>query len=338
MKANIRAGIDLHAVTATRLFDEDFTDTQRGIAKGAGFGRFYGAGAATVAANAGVELAVAQRALRAFDAEYPGIRRFAHRVRGLREIITPSGRRLPLDRDRSYIGVNYYIQSTARDIFVQARRSTRPLSLDWLSRPPRRRRRDHAELTPRPRGAACSQARPRPPGRAPGSSHPRTRGVGQVGSGTGPGHAATSRPRPAAPPPSRPRAGRDPRRSASTPASATSPPTTNTKDAATRSAKPVSMASPRHEQPGSNTVEHKAGTHHDRPPNLVGYFLPPIRRCRIKSEAPQGRVRTSSISARVARARRYHVVEVEDTAGAQSSRLGAVPPTPPQPGRAVPAP
>ena len=47
MKANIRAGIDLHNITARRLFRDDFTDAQRGIAKGAGFGRlFYGAGAA----------------------------------------------------------------------------------------------------------------------------------------------------------------------------------------------------------------------------------------------------------------------------------------------------
>ena len=77
-------------------------------------------GAATVAANAGVDLAVAARALSAFDTEYPGIARFADHVSRLREIVTPLGRRLPLNRDRSYIGINYYIQSAARDIFVQA--------------------------------------------------------------------------------------------------------------------------------------------------------------------------------------------------------------------------
>ena len=120
MKANIRAGAHLHNITARRLFGDDFTDTQRGIAKGAGFGRLYGAGAATVATNAGVEIAVAQGALSAFDTEYPGIARFAARIGCLPEIITPLGRRLPLDRDRSYIGINYYIQSTARDIFAQA--------------------------------------------------------------------------------------------------------------------------------------------------------------------------------------------------------------------------
>ena len=108
------------ATAARRLFGDDFTDAQRGVAKGAGFGRLYGAGAATVAIKAGVELAVAERALRAFDAEYPGIARFADHVGRLREIVTPLGRRLPLDRDRSYIGINYYIQSTVRDIFAQA--------------------------------------------------------------------------------------------------------------------------------------------------------------------------------------------------------------------------
>ena len=50
----------------------------------------------------------------------PGIAAFAARVSRLPEIITPLGVRLPLDRDRSYIGINYYIQSTARDIFAQA--------------------------------------------------------------------------------------------------------------------------------------------------------------------------------------------------------------------------
>ena len=120
MKANIRAGIDLHDVTAGRLFGDDFTDAQRGVAKGAGFGRLYGVGAATVAANTGVDLADAQGALSAFDTEYPGIARFADRVGRQREIVTPLGRRLPLDHDRSYIGINYYIQSAARDVFVQA--------------------------------------------------------------------------------------------------------------------------------------------------------------------------------------------------------------------------
>ena len=73
-----------------------------------------------MATNAGVGLAVAQGALSASDTEYPGIPRFAARVSRQREIVTPLGRRLPVDSDRSYIGVNYYIQSTALDIFVQA--------------------------------------------------------------------------------------------------------------------------------------------------------------------------------------------------------------------------
>jgi hypothetical protein len=47
--------------------------------------------------------------LRAFDTEYPGIARVAARVSRLREIVTPLGRRLLLDRDRTYIGINNYI-------------------------------------------------------------------------------------------------------------------------------------------------------------------------------------------------------------------------------------
>ena len=50
----------------------------------------------------------------------PGIRRFADRVSRQNEFVIPLGRRLPLDRNRSYIGINYYIRATARDVFVQA--------------------------------------------------------------------------------------------------------------------------------------------------------------------------------------------------------------------------
>ena len=63
---------------------------------------------------------MAERALSAFDTRYPGVARFADHVSRLREIVTPLGHRGPLDRDRPHIGINYYIQSTARDIFVQA--------------------------------------------------------------------------------------------------------------------------------------------------------------------------------------------------------------------------
>ena len=39
---------------------------------------------------------------------------------GRRSVVTPTGRHLPMDRDRIYAGLNYQVQSTARDVLGQA--------------------------------------------------------------------------------------------------------------------------------------------------------------------------------------------------------------------------
>ena len=56
---------------------------------------------------------------------FPGIRRYGQRLQsraqyGKREVVTVSGRHLPLDRDRLYAATNYVVQSTARDLLAQA--------------------------------------------------------------------------------------------------------------------------------------------------------------------------------------------------------------------------
>lgn len=125
MLAAIASGVDLHDMTATAIWGPGFTKAQRGLAKTVAFGKVYGGGAATISRQAGVTLEQAREAAGAYDARFPGIKRYGRRLQdgaewGRREVVTPSGRHLPLDRDRLYAATNYVVQSTARDVFAQA--------------------------------------------------------------------------------------------------------------------------------------------------------------------------------------------------------------------------
>ncbi|WDS52076.1 DNA polymerase I [Microbacterium phage Caron] len=121
----IKSGTDLHDFTAARVFGPDFTKRQRKVAKAIGFGKVYGGGAATVSRQTGVPIPDVKPAMAAYDATFPGIKRYGARLQsraqyGKREVITVSGRHLPLDRDRLYAATNYVVQSTARDLLAQA--------------------------------------------------------------------------------------------------------------------------------------------------------------------------------------------------------------------------
>lgn len=125
MKRAFVEGADLHSMTAAALFGDDFTPQQRKIAKQVGFGKIYGGGATTLARQAGITIDEAKAAMAKYDTEFPGIRRYARRLQdrasvGRREVITASGRRLPLDADRLYAATNYVVQSTSRDVLCQA--------------------------------------------------------------------------------------------------------------------------------------------------------------------------------------------------------------------------
>lgn len=120
-----KSGEDLHDTTAKQLFGSDFTKAQRKLAKNTGFGKVYGGGAATLARQAGVSPAEAKAVIDRYDRVYPGVKRYARKLVekaewGKREVVTPSGRRLPLDKDRIYAATNYVVQSTARDVLAQA--------------------------------------------------------------------------------------------------------------------------------------------------------------------------------------------------------------------------
>lgn len=121
----IRSGEDLHDVTARLVFGDDFTKADRKLAKMIGFGKVYGGGAATIQRQTGAPLDKVREAIAAYDATYPGIKAYGRRLMrraefGRKEVVTPSGRHLPLDRDRLYAATNYVVQSTARDILAQA--------------------------------------------------------------------------------------------------------------------------------------------------------------------------------------------------------------------------
>ncbi|BCJ41699.1 hypothetical protein GCM10010168_53030 [Actinoplanes ianthinogenes] len=132
MKAAIAAGEDLHEFTAKLVLGDAWEPMAPGqrkryrkLYKGVGFGKVYGGGAQTLARQTGADLGAVKAAIAAYDGVYPEIKRYSRRLMtraewGKREVITPSGRHLPLDRDRLYAATNYVVQSTARDLLAQA--------------------------------------------------------------------------------------------------------------------------------------------------------------------------------------------------------------------------
>ncbi|MYW28216.1 DNA polymerase [Streptomyces sp. SID2119] len=125
MKEAISLGRDLHSFTAELVFGPDFTPKHRKISKAIGFGVVYGGGANTIQRQTGAPMEEVKRAVAAYHRTYPEVRRAANRWQ--REafsngMVTTSvtGRRLPLDRDRTYAVTNYQVQSAARDCLGQA--------------------------------------------------------------------------------------------------------------------------------------------------------------------------------------------------------------------------
>ena len=125
MIAAIKSGTDLHDFTAEKLYGPAFTSKQRKIAKGVGFGKVYGGGAATLSRQTGADIDSVREAINAYNQTFIGISRYSRSLQqaaefGRKEVVTPSGRHLPLDRERLYAATNYIVQSTARDVLAQA--------------------------------------------------------------------------------------------------------------------------------------------------------------------------------------------------------------------------
>lgn len=109
---------DLHQMTA------DAAGLTRDVGKMQNFATVYGIGAAQLAANAGITVSKARNAMKQFNKLYPGVKQYsqtlAQAAGSQGYVITPYGRRLPVDKDRVYSALNYMVQSTSRDITVDA--------------------------------------------------------------------------------------------------------------------------------------------------------------------------------------------------------------------------
>ncbi|MET9425622.1 DNA polymerase [Streptomyces sp. NPDC006540] len=118
-------GFDIHMYTARLIKGPGATKADRKIFKGAGFGKVYGGGVATISRQTGAPETEIRPALAAYDRAFPEIKRASSRwQREARSTgmvtVSATGRRLPLDRDRTYAVVNYQCQSAARDCLGQA--------------------------------------------------------------------------------------------------------------------------------------------------------------------------------------------------------------------------
>lgn len=118
-------GKDLHGYTAELVYGLDFTKRQRNLMKGVGFGKLFGGGPDTLSRQTGAPIAQVKHAIKQYDRVYRGIVRFSRRLEerakyGRKEVVTPSGRVIPLDRRRLYAATNYVVQSTARDVLAEA--------------------------------------------------------------------------------------------------------------------------------------------------------------------------------------------------------------------------
>lgn len=116
----ILAGQDLHNVTATRIFGPEFTPEQRGFAKNVGFAVQYGGGPGRVGAMTKLSVQASKNLIEKFFKAYPGLQRYIKKVNSRPDIELKSGRRISVDPERTYANLNYFVQGTARDLFVDA--------------------------------------------------------------------------------------------------------------------------------------------------------------------------------------------------------------------------
>jgi len=123
MKEAIARDESIHEFTAKLLFGENYPKWKYKISKNTGFSKAYGGGIARIAFTSGVPFEEAKKVVDAYNSVFPEIDRYSKQLQrkarfGAKEVITPSGRRLPLDGHRLYAALNYETQSTARDILA----------------------------------------------------------------------------------------------------------------------------------------------------------------------------------------------------------------------------
>lgn len=119
-------GLDIFNFTAEKIYGPGYTKKQRGALKATGYGTCYGGGPKTISEQTGLSLAQAKEVQAHYHDTFPGIRIYSKELEtaAMRDpdlaVHNFMGRKLPLDKDRTYAALNYMIQSTARDVFAKA--------------------------------------------------------------------------------------------------------------------------------------------------------------------------------------------------------------------------
>lgn len=117
---------NLHVITAQAAFGDHITkdSPEYKTGKMTNFLQVFGGGPAKLAEQADIPFPLAKRVMDAFTEKYPGVTALSQKLQ--REasrdgfIVTPVGRRLPVDPTRAYSALNYVIQSSSRDVTGRA--------------------------------------------------------------------------------------------------------------------------------------------------------------------------------------------------------------------------
>lgn len=118
-------GVDLHWEIARQVYGPGALKEHRYQVKPMVFGRLYGGGVKTLAAQGGVSRQVAQAVIDTLDNLTPGLTAWSRSVAdgidsGRTQFQTYSGRVVHLPKTRSFAGPNYCIQGTARELLIDA--------------------------------------------------------------------------------------------------------------------------------------------------------------------------------------------------------------------------
>ena len=119
------AKTDIHWKIAREVFGPTATKADRYAVKPMVYGKLYGAGITTLAAQVGCGIDVAEAVVNTLDAITPTLAQWSAKLRacvqaGLGKFPVYSGGTLHLPRERPHAAPNYAIQRTAREILVDA--------------------------------------------------------------------------------------------------------------------------------------------------------------------------------------------------------------------------
>lgn len=118
-----RNGEDLHLMTAEAAWPGQ-GQAMRKFGKGGNFATLYGGGNQALMDQFGMSLEQAQQVRSAIKKTYPGIatkaKQLMYEASSHGFITTWTGRQLPVDQNRLYAALNYFVQSGCRDITGQA--------------------------------------------------------------------------------------------------------------------------------------------------------------------------------------------------------------------------